>query len=250
MNKISIVIFFTLITSFVFAQKTDKNTAKDSKQTTLTTAIKDINNATDVVPTVNTTLVNCKPAEDSFIARKNRGEVSFYLPTKYTKDQYFYYIIDKDKYSRKQFSDKMLSKDFLSCYNKLIQHTLDSIYKIDFFRKSDSILTAYDKQGKGYRNTDYPGGLIGLQKFLDKNVALPSSAKPIDADKNIRVYYSFVVDENGSISEYKLLKSNCKECESILLDAVKKLPNFIPATEAGTPKKVKYILPYTKAIKK
>ena len=39
MNKISIVIFFTLITSFVFAQKTDKNTAKDSKQTTLTTAI-------------------------------------------------------------------------------------------------------------------------------------------------------------------------------------------------------------------
>lgn len=226
MNKSFFTIFFVLFISFAFAQKTDNT------------------------PVVEPAVVNCKTADDSIMVRKHRGEVSFYLPAKFTKDQYFYYIIDKYKYKRKQMSESVVSKSFLSCYNKSIQKTLDSIYKVDFFRKSDSIITAYDKQGKGYRNTDFPGGVMALQMFLEKNIKLPASAKPSDADKNIRVYYSFFVDENGNISDYKLVKSNCNECESIVLEALKKMPKFIPATEAGAPKAVKYILPFTRTITK
>ena len=132
------------------------------------------------------------------------------------------------------------------CYNLAFQPKLDSVFKCDFFRRADSILRSYDKQGKGYKNVDFQGGAGALQKFMEKNVTLPKEAKPSDTDKLIRVYYAFFVDEKGAISEIKLMKSNCKVCEESILAAVNKLPAFLPATEAGKPKKVKYILPYTK----
>lgn len=188
----------------------------------------------------------CKIAKDSILAREKRGEITCYYPAKYMQNQYFYISFSNNKYTKKQLPLGSLNNDFLICYNKLAQKSLDSLFKIDFFRKTDSILSAYDKAGLGYRNTDFPGGAFALQKFLNKNVDLPKDAKPSDADKSIKVYYSFVVDEEGNISDIKLIKSNCKVCEEKVLSAVKKLPNFIPATEAGYPKKLKYILPFSK----
>ena len=123
----------------------------------------------------------------------------------------------------------LFSDDFLKCYNKNTQKLLDSIYNVDFFRNTESILNTYDKAGLGYRSLDTPGGAAELQKFMKKNVALPDGAKPIDADKFIRVYYSFLVDEAGKISEIKLVKSNCKECEEPVLAAVKNDPYILDA---------------------
>lgn len=138
------------------------------------------------------------------------------------------------------------STEFKLCYNKAFQPKLDSMFKCDFFRKSDSIFKSYDKLGKGYKNVEFAGGAGALQKYMDKNVTLPKDAKPSDSDKVIRIYYSFFIDEKGKGSEPKLIKSNCKVCEDVVLAAIKQLPAFVPATEAGKPKKVKYILPYTK----
>ncbi len=143
------------------------------------------------------------------------------------------------------------STEFKLCYNKAFQAKLDSAFKCDFFRKSDSILKSYDKLGKGYKNVEFKGGPVELQKFMDKNIILPKDAKSnSDSDKVIRVYYQFFVDEKGMVSEPKLIKSNCKVCEEPVLAAIKILPAFIPATDAGKPKKVKYIFPYTKAATK
>ncbi len=143
------------------------------------------------------------------------------------------------------------STEFKLCYNKAFQAKLDSAFKCDFFRKSDSILKSYDKLGKGYKNVEFKGGPVELQKFMDKNIILPKDAKSnSDSDKVMRVYYQFFVDEKGMVSEPKLLKSNCKVCEEPVLAAIKILPPFIPATEAGKPKKVKYIFPYTKTATK
>jgi hypothetical protein len=188
----------------------------------------------------------CKAASDSVRARKDRGEIAYFYPAKYLADQYFYIVFQNNKYSKKQFPVGSLSKDFMTCFNQSSQKNLDSVFKVDFFRKTDSILNIYDKAGNGYRNTDFPGGAFALQTFLNKNVVLPEGAKPKDADKFIRVYYSFIVDESGVISDISLVKSNCKECEAAVLSAVQKLPNFIAATEAGKLKKLKYILPFMK----
>jgi len=140
------------------------------------------------------------------------------------------------------------SKEYKQCYNQAIQSKLDSAYKCDFFRKSDSIMKAYDKQGKGYKNVEFPGGAGELQKYMNKNLLLPKEIKLSDSDKNVRVYYSFYVDEKGELSELKLIKSNCKSCEASVIQAINKMPKFSPAIEAGKAKKVKYIITYIQKI--
>ncbi len=224
----------------------------------------------------------CKAAQDSMNAQFGRGELAFYFSLKSNSKIFFYVKINKDYYqktptknasgakdstkkdSSKTMSAKLItdyfqgksaktqpldtSVEFKMCYNLAFQSKLDSVYKCDFFRKSDSIMRAYDKLGKGYKNVDYPGGAGALQTFMEKNVSLPKEAKPSDTDNLIRVYYSFFVDEKGELSEIKMIKSNCKVCEDAVLSAVNKITKFTPATEAGKPKKVKYILPFTKKI--
>lgn len=146
------------------------------------------------------------------------------------------------------FSPNDTSYDFKTCYNIAFQPKLDSAFKCDFFRKSDSILRSYDKLGKGYRAVEYPGGANALSKFLEKNISLPKNAKVNDKTNTIRVYYSFFIDEVGKINDLKVVKSNCPECEESVKSAITKMPAFIPAIDAGKPKRVKYILPFTKKI--
>ncbi len=146
------------------------------------------------------------------------------------------------------FNPNDTSSEFKYCYNMAFKAKLDSAFKCDFFKKSDSIMRAYDKAGKGYKNAMYPGGDQELQKYLDNNVSLPKDIKLPNGENTVKILYSFSVDETGKISDVKLAKSNCTMCENAVLQAVQKLPDFSPAIEAGKPKKVKYIMPYTKKI--
>lgn len=224
--------------------------------------------------------VFCKAAKDSMSVQFSRGEMAFFLPSKNNPNLFSFIKIDKNHYEKKpirissptnkdttkSMSKKLLddyykskmgtsqpfdtSSEYKKCYNQAFQPKLDSAFKCDFFRKADSILKVYDKTGKGYSNVEFPGGAVELQKFLDKNITLPKDVKQNDSDKVVRIYYAFLVDEKGAISDIKLVKSNCKDCEAAVLDGIHKLPTFIPATDAGKPKKINYILPYTKNLGK
>ena len=221
----------------------------------------------------------CKIAKDSVKSHfSHKKEMAFYAQSRINPNLYNYIVITKEYYhkspvrispsakdSSKLSSSKILaavyekqadrsnpldtSNDFKKCYNQAFQSKLDSAFKCDFYRKSDSIMAAYDKDGKGYSGVDFQGGASALQKFFEKNLSLPKDATPNDSAKVFRVYYSFYVDEKGELSEYKLVKSNCKNCEEPLLDAIKKMPAFVPAKDGGKAKKSKYILPYIKAYK-
>lgn len=220
----------------------------------------------------------CTAAKDSAKALFKRGEMGFYYQSKTNPNlynfirinQYFYQktpirVAPGVKDSSKLSSNKILkdayeksadksqpldtSSEYKKCYNKVFQSKLDSAFKCDFFRKADSIMMVYDKDGRGYSGVEFQGGPAALQKFFTKNLELPKDAAPDDSSKLIRVFYSFFVDEKGVISEITLTKSNCKVCEAPVLETIKKMPAFVPAKEAGKPKKVKYILPFIKAYK-
>jgi hypothetical protein len=191
---------------------------------------------------------SCKAAKDSMKVQFNRNEMGFFTPSRMVSNMFNYFVITKDYYKKvpvKAFV-KDTSLQYKTCYNKAFQLKLDSAFKCDFFRSSDSILKAYDAQGKGYRNAEFPGGAGALVKFMEKNVSLAKDSKPSDADKYIRIYASFAIDEKGNLSDYKILKSNCKECEELVLAAIKKIDKFLPAIEAGKPKVVRYILPFVR----
>ena len=225
MNKTIIFSFFLLMFSGLFAES-------------------GVNPPTDSLKKIQA--ADCQRAKDTLGKRLIRGEVGFFNPTKFQPGLFSYIIIDKSKYSKIPFPKTYITPDFISCFNLGVKGLLDSIYKVDFFKRADSILTSYDNSGRGYRNAEFPGGAGALQKFLDKNIIIPNTVKNDDTDKLIRVYYSFIIDEKGVTSDYKPERSNCKACEDIILTALKKLPVFAPATNAGKPKKIRYILPYIK----
>lgn len=186
-----------------------------------------------------------KAAADT--ARKN-GRMGFFKASKLKPNEIYRYDIDSKCYKKTLLSDSSIHTAYRSCFNESMQTSLDSVFKLDFFGKADSILKSYDKSGRGYKNADFPEGAGALQKFVDKKVDLPRDVQLSDSGKVVRVFYSFIIDETGKLSDFKLLKSNCKACEAPVLEALQKLPAFMPATEAGQPKKVKYIFPYIKPL--
>lgn len=215
----------------------------------------------------------CKAAKDSVSALLKRKKMAFYYQSKVNANLYNFIEITNDYYKKTpvrispssndtskisknnilkkiydETSDKShpldTSNEFKRCYNVASQGKLDSAFKCDFFRKADSIMMAYDKNGKGYSGVEFPGGAGELKKFFDKNLTLNKSINTDDSSKVIRVFYSFFVNEKGEISEISLTKSNCKECEKPILEAINKMPAFVPAKDGGVAKKVKYILPF------
>ncbi|MCB0508749.1 MAG: hypothetical protein KDD21_10670 [Bacteroidetes bacterium] len=140
------------------------------------------------------------------------------------------------------------SSVFKACFNNQFKSKLDSAFKCDFFNNVDSILDTYDKIGKGYSNIEFPGGADALQNFMNSHITLPKDIKTSDKEKDVRIYYSFIIDEKGVASNYKLIKSNCKACEDIVLQGIKQLPAFKPAVEAGKKIRVVYILPYVQQL--
>jgi hypothetical protein len=190
---------------------------------------------------------DCATAQDSVKARFTRKELSFYATAKTTPKVLYFYKIDNKHYERTLV--KKMKTDtsvlFMSCYNKAYQLKLDSVFKCDFFRKVDSVTTIYDYKGMGYRAPQFRGGQDSLNIWLNKNITLPAEASPDDSDKNIHVYYFAQIDEKGNVIELKFAKTNCKACEPVVTEALKKLPLFLPATQGGTPTKSTFILPYS-----
>ena len=91
----------------------------------------------------------------------------------------------------------------------------------------------------------FPGGDDSLLVFLKRNVKYPELAS--DAGTQGTVFVTFVVNEDGSVSNGQILRGlsgpGAKECSNEVLRIVSLLPNFQPGTLNGKPVKVQYNLP-------
>jgi protein TonB len=87
----------------------------------------------------------------------------------------------------------------------------------------------------------YTGGEEKLMEYLTTNISYPDKAK----EKMIEgiVYISFIVNEDGSISDVKVLKSLESSCDKEALRVVKNMPNWIPGKMKNKKVPVQYNLP-------
>lgn len=81
----------------------------------------------------------------------------------------------------------------------------------------------------------FSGGEKSLREFI--NSTLKSPEQCIEG----RVYIQFIVDENGTISDAKVVKGLCELCDKNALELFSKMPNWIPAKV--NPASVKMVLP-------
>lgn len=87
----------------------------------------------------------------------------------------------------------------------------------------------------------YPGGEQQLISFLSKNIIYPA-----EANKNRwqgKTLISFLVNEDGSLSDFAVQKSSWQILDAEALRVAKLMPKWIPAKENGKAIKEKVVLP-------
>jgi len=88
---------------------------------------------------------------------------------------------------------------------------------------------------------EFIGGFKALQKYVNSNAIYTEKARKEKVTG--KVFVSFWVETDGSISEPKILRGLCPDLDSISIDLVKKMPKWIPAEQREKPIKCRFNLP-------
>jgi protein TonB len=88
---------------------------------------------------------------------------------------------------------------------------------------------------------EFPGGDLGLMKYIQKNVRYPAIAKEYNITG--KVYVSFIVDKSGSVTNVKIVRGVDKNLDAEALRVVKSLPKYTPGKQMGRPVRVMFTIP-------
>lgn len=95
----------------------------------------------------------------------------------------------------------------------------------------------------GIVKPQFPGGEQALVKYLDNNLKYPEEAQKQKWQGSTLI--AFTVNEDGSISNVRVLKSSKIILDNEALRIVKSMPKWAPAAIDGAPKKEMVVLPIT-----
>ena len=88
---------------------------------------------------------------------------------------------------------------------------------------------------------EFPGGKKAMLKFLADNIVYPQQAK--DNKIEGKVFVTFVVEKDGTISNIKILRDIGGGCGAEVVRVVKLMPKWKPGMQRGNPVRVQYNLP-------
>ncbi len=89
--------------------------------------------------------------------------------------------------------------------------------------------------------SSFPGGSAACMKYIADNLRYPYTQG--DSSIQGRVILGFTVNEDGSLSDIKVMKSISPSLDEEAIRVVKSMPNWIPAKQNGKAVKTKYTLP-------
>ena len=96
-----------------------------------------------------------------------------------------------------------------------------------------------------YRVTEvmpqYPGGPNEMMKYIQENIKYPQSAK--DNKIEGRVFVSFVVEKDGSITNAAVMRGIDKECDAEALRVVASMPKWTPGQHKGENVRTQFTIP-------
>ena len=94
-------------------------------------------------------------------------------------------------------------------------------------------------------SAEYPGGRSELLKYLAEHIQYPQTAREMGIEG--KCYLTFVVSENGFISNVKVKKgvTDCKECDEEAMRVVRSMPHWKPGKINGKAVNSVFSLPVT-----
>lgn len=90
-----------------------------------------------------------------------------------------------------------------------------------------------------YSYPQFPGGNSALAKFIEDNLRYPEGESCAQG----RVVISFVVERDGSLSDFKVVKSIGEPYDDEALRVAKLMPKWVPARTGGKTTVVRYNIP-------
>ena len=87
----------------------------------------------------------------------------------------------------------------------------------------------------------FPGGDLGLMKYIQKNVKYPAIAKEYNITG--KVFVSFIVDKSGSVTNVKIVRGVDKNLDAEAVRVVKSLPKYKPGKQRGKAVRVMFTIP-------
>ena len=87
----------------------------------------------------------------------------------------------------------------------------------------------------------FPGGDLGLMKFIQKNTKYPPIAK--ENDITGKVFVSYVVNKKGKVTNVKVARSVDRYLDAEAVRVVKLLPYTTAGKQRGKPVNVQYTIP-------
>ncbi|MDR0833804.1 MAG: TonB family protein [Candidatus Symbiothrix sp.] len=87
----------------------------------------------------------------------------------------------------------------------------------------------------------FPGGVVELNRFLFTNIQYPASA--ISQNKSGRVWCSFIVEKDGTITNVKVEKNVFISLDQEAVRVLQTMPAWVPGSEHGERVRVKCYLP-------
>jgi len=88
----------------------------------------------------------------------------------------------------------------------------------------------------------FPGGIEKFYKFVDNNFKFPDEEADI---KGKKVYATFIVEQDGSLTDIKILRDAGYGTGVETIRVLKKCPKWIPGEHNGKKIRVLYSLPIT-----
>jgi protein TonB len=88
---------------------------------------------------------------------------------------------------------------------------------------------------------DFPGGEDALNAYLSKNIKYPKQANENGVQG--RVVLQFVVNEDGDISDIKVVRGIGSGCDQEAMRVVNSMPKWKPGKQNGKAVKVSFSLP-------
>lgn len=88
----------------------------------------------------------------------------------------------------------------------------------------------------------FPGGPNELMKYLSENTKYPESAKANKIEG--RVFVSFVIEKDGSVTNAEVMRGIGKECDAEALRVVSSMPKWQPGTQSGEAVRCRFTVPF------
>lgn len=85
----------------------------------------------------------------------------------------------------------------------------------------------------------FPGGIDSLKSFFKKHLKFPH----LDKVTSGKMFVQFNVTEDGSVTNIQIIKGLCDSCDKNAIEAVSKMPEWIPAKQNDKPIKTRMIIP-------